>query len=483
VNDPADSPRRSGEASPADSSRRSGEAAKADHSEVARQLVHVSMGGFALLLRWITWPQALALAGGALLFNVFVLPLFAARLYRPGDRPRSLHGIVFYPLSVLILLLLFPARLDIVAAAWGILAAGDGIATLAGRAIGGPRWPWNPDKTVAGTLAFFVAGTAAGVFLAIWCRPVQVPVAFALAAVPIAAVTAALVETIPIKLDDNLSVALSAGAMLWIVSLVVTRHASRLQAAFAPTPHVHNDYIFTVTLGLQAVVAANVAVAVAGYAARTVSIAGAVTGAIIGTIIFVSLGWRGWTLLLVTFIAASIASRLGLARKQRLGIDEDRGGRRGPGNAVANTGAAAIAALLAGLDVHPEAARLAFVAALVTAGSDTIASEIGKAFGRRTFSITSFSRVPAGTSGAMSLEGTAAGVLGALGLAAGGAALGLVPAAVLPVLVIGATAGALVESWLGATLEGPGILNNDVLNFINSAAGIAVALGLWRWLR
>ena len=42
----------------------------------------------------------------------------------------------------------------------------------------------------------------------------------------------------------------------------------------------------------------------------------------------------------------------------------------------------------------------------------------------------------------------------------------------------GAIAGALVESALGATLEGPGILNNDMLNFINTAVAAAVALAL-----
>jgi uncharacterized protein (TIGR00297 family) len=461
-------------------------AGSSPHSETARQLVHVSMGGFALLLRWITWPQALALAGGALVFNLFVLPLFATRLYRPGDRPRSLHGIVFYPLSVLILLLLFPSRLDIVAAAWGILAAGDGIATLAGRAIGGVRWPWNPDKTVEGTFAFILAGTAAGIALALWCRPAGVPMLFAIGAVPIAAVTAAMVETIPIKLDDNLSVALSAGGALWIGAMIVARHAALVHGLVSlvlhPPPGTHNDIMFT-TPDPTAALVANTAVAAAGYAAGTVSIAGAISGFFIGVVIFVALGWRGWTLLLVTFVAASVASRMGLERKLRLGIAEARGGRRGPGNAIANTGAAAIAALLAGLDVHPEAARLAFAAALATAGSDTIASEIGKAYGRRTFSITSFSAVPPGTSGAMSLEGTLAGVLGALALGLLAAALGLVPYSTLAAIVTGATAGALVESWLGATLEGPGILNNDVLNFINSIAGIAVTLSVWRWMR
>ena len=102
------------------------------------------------------------------------------------------------------------------------------------------------------------------------------------------------------------------------------------------------------------------------------------------SIIFASLGWPGWALLLLTFVAASVSSRLGLRRKMLLGIAEERGGRRGAGNAIANTGVAAIAALLvAGRRRLADAARLAFVAALAAGGSDTIASEIGKAWGRR----------------------------------------------------------------------------------------------------
>jgi dolichol kinase len=116
-------------------------AGAADPSETKRQLVHISMGGFALLLRWLSWTEALALAAAALAFNLLVLPRFAHAIYRPGDRARVAHGIVFYPLAVLILIASFPRRPDIAAAAWGILAAGDGVATLAGRAIGGRTWP------------------------------------------------------------------------------------------------------------------------------------------------------------------------------------------------------------------------------------------------------------------------------------------------------------------------------------------------------
>jgi uncharacterized membrane protein len=76
----------------------------------------------------------------------------------------------------------------------------------------------------------------------------------------------------------------------------------------------------------------------------------------------------------------------------------------------------------------------------------------------------------------MSLEGTAAGIAAALALAAAGVALGLAPASAIVAIVAAATAGAVVESALGATLEGPGILNNDMLNFINTAVAAALAL-------
>jgi uncharacterized protein (TIGR00297 family) len=440
-------------------------------SESARQSLHIAMGAFALLLRWIPLWQAVALAVGALVFNVLVLPRVGATLYRPGDRERGVHGIVFYPLAVLLLLVLFPRRPDIVAAAWGILAAGDGLATLAGRAFGGPRWPWNREKTLIGSAAFAVGGAAAGVFLAWWCRPATVPqpaLIYAMAAPVAAALVAALVETMPVRLDDNLSVSLTAGSVLWIASLVSLQQLpAALSVAGARLP---------VALALNAIVAW------AGHRAGTVVRSGAVAGAIIGLVVFVSTGWQGWALLLITFIAASIASRMGLKRKMLLGIAEERGGRRGPGNAIANTGVAAIAAAVALTSVSSEIALLAFAAALAAGGSDTIASEIGKAWGRRTWSIASLKRVAPGTSGAMSLEGTTAGVASAFGLGGAAVALDLVPGGWLPAIVLGATGGSLLESWLGATLEAPGILNNDMLNFINTAAAALAAVAIATWL-
>jgi uncharacterized protein (TIGR00297 family) len=167
---------------------------------------------------------------------------------------------------------------------------------------------------------------------------------------------------------------------------------------------------------------------------------------------------------------------MGLQRKTLLGIAEERDGRRGAGNAIANTGVAVFAALLAALSYAKEAGLIAMAAALTAGASDTIASEIGKAWGRTTWALLPPKPVRPGTPGAVSLEGTAAGLAGAGALAALAIALGLVPATALWPIVIGATIGSTAESLLAAAFEPAGILNNDPLNLINPALAAYAAV-------
>jgi uncharacterized protein (TIGR00297 family) len=54
------------------------------------------------------------------------------------------------------------------------------------------------------------------------------------------------------------------------------------------------------------------------------------------------------------------------------------------------------------------------ITALATAACDTTGSEIGQLFGRRAFLATTFKRVEPGTEGALSIEGTLAGLVAAL---------------------------------------------------------------------
>jgi uncharacterized membrane protein len=66
--------------------------------------------------------------------------------------------------------------------------------------------------------------------------------------------------------------------------------------------------------------------------------------------------------------------------------------------------------------------------------------------------------------------------MGAAALGALGVAFGLVPPGALLPVVAGATIGAFSESALGATLEPLGVLNNDVLNFLNTAIAAAATV-------
>ena len=440
-------------------------------SETRRQLVHMAMGGFALLLRFLTWWQAALCALAAFLFNLLILPrLGGPALSRPADTARGYPvGILIYPLSVLLLILALPRRLDLVAAAWGLLAVGDGAATLVGRRSRGARLPWNPEKTVEGTVAFIVCGTCAAVLLAWWTRPAITPppsLLFVVVAPLVAAVGAGLVESIPVRLDDNISVPVTAGFVLWGLSLMT------LDSWAAAAPGVISSLLPAVLL--------NVPIATLGWRARTVSLQGAVVGAVIGIAVFACTGLGGWILLFASFFLATASSRMGLSRKTLLGIAEERGGRRGAGNAIANCGLAVWAGVLAVATPHREAALLAFVAALAAGASDTVASEIGKAWGRRTLLVPTFVPVKPGTSGAISLEGTAAGLVAALALAAVGTSAALIHVNVLWSVVVGAAIASLVESTLAATLEAPGILDNHLLNFINTAVASAVAVALVR---
>lgn len=435
--------------------------------EIRRQTLHIAVGAIALSLAWLNWWQAALMAITAVVFNLLLLPRISPGVFRDGDLERPwASGIVVYPLAVLGLVLVFRQRLDLAAAAWGVLAAGDGMATLVGTTLKSARVPWNRNKSVAGLLAFVVAASLAAIGLLAWTSGLPVS-SWMIVTGLLAALVAGFVETVPIRLDDNISVPVAAALVLWSATsvdpaLLLERWPGVREIA---------------TYGL----AVNAGVAFVGWLARTVTIPGAVTGACIGTLVVAGAGWAGWALLMLTFVLASASTRIGHARKTRAGIAEDRGGRRGAGNALANTGIAAWASAVAIGLPDPTPAWLVAAAALATAGSDTVASEIGKAYGRTTWLLTQFARVPPGTTGAVSLEGTVAGLVAATLLAGAGAWLGLVPVWTVGIIAFAATLASLAEGVLGSTLEDRGILNNDTLNFVNAAIGAGLTVGIWRW--
>ncbi|HMC82831.1 MAG TPA: DUF92 domain-containing protein [Candidatus Polarisedimenticolia bacterium] len=451
--------------------------AEAGHSEVLRKLVHVCMVGFALFLRWIPWWLAALLAIVAMILCATWIPRrWGDRLMRPGDREGLLHsGIFLYALSVLILVVLFRDHLEIAACAWAVLAFGDGAATLLGASVDGTSLPWNPQKTWVGSAGFLFFGALGGGCLLIWVaqRPgagsLQQTHAFLLATC--AAFLGALTESLPLELNDNLSVPLLAGGFLFTLQGV----DPTLWTASAP------GLLRNLFIGL----AVNIPLAWVAWLLGTVTWSGVAGGMAIGITIATFAGARGFLVLAAFFTLGSAATRIGYARKARQGIAQERGGARGIVHAVANGGIAAYLAFLSGSVAAPkrEALLIAFVAALATAACDTLGSEVGPLGRRDPFLLTRLRRVPAGTPGAVSLLGTTAGAAGALLVGAFAAVLGLVPPAAVPIILLAALVGALLESLLGATLEPEGLIGSETINFVNTLAGALTALGLLRLFR
>lgn len=208
----------------------------------------------------------------------------------------------------------------------------------------------------------------------------------------------------------------------------------------------------------------------------------------LGVIIWGTLGWRGYGVILVYFLVGSAVTRIGMERKEAAGIAEQRSGARGPENVWGSALTATLCALGAYAASGNQAATpwpiaslllLGYVASLSTKLSDTCASEVGKAYGQRTFLITTFAPVPPGTEGAVSLEGTLAGLVGAAVIAVVAWAMHLITPIEILVCMAAAFVATNLESVIGATLQSRyRWLTNEMVNIINTLIGAVVAIAL-----
>lgn len=420
------------------------------------------MGGLAFLLPWLSPLEAAGAAGGAVLFNLFVLPRLAPSLFREGERGSPWRsGIVIYPIAVLLLVLVFHRRMDIVAAAWGIMAAGDSAAGWIGRRIGRRPIPWNRAKTVEGSIAFALAAWLfSWAVLVFMGRPAMGAAVLAAAA----SLFAAFMESLPWRLDDNLTVPLLSAAFL---AGLLEVDPERLQAA-APTL----GPLFLLAVGINTVLAF-------GFRrSGMVDSSGMIAGLFVGVLTMVFAGWRGFLILVAFFVLGSGATRLGRRRKERLGIAQEKKGARSARHALANCGVAVYLAFLVLSAAEPAMFALAFVCAYATAAFDTVSSEIGRAYGGRPVLITTLRPVPAGTDGGVSWAGTLAGLAAAWVLCAIATATGFIPTERTPLVLAAAFIGSTADSILGATLETRGLIDNEAVNFSNTLVGALSGIGL-----
>lgn len=184
--------------------------------ELLRKLIHLG----TLLVPLLVWllPRAAALALLAVAVAVALVVEWTRRHSRTfryhflkrtrvllrGHERRGLSGATHLAIAYFLALALFPQRIAVVAMLYA--GAGDSAAALVGKRWGRVRTRWG--KSLEGA----VAGLAVNVLVGL-----AMPGIAPLAAI-VGGAAAAVLELLPIPIDDNLRTCLGGGLALWLVT-------------------------------------------------------------------------------------------------------------------------------------------------------------------------------------------------------------------------------------------------------------------------
>jgi len=197
-------------------------------SKVSRKIIHVGTGPLFVLC-WILFDQnpngrylaaivpflntvQFALVGLGLISD----PAAVASMSRSGDKRELLRGPLLYGVVFVVITLIFWKDSMVGIIALMVLCGGDGLADIIGKKFGKNALPWSSKKTWIGSLGMFLGGfllalivlwvfAAAGVFTIAWGRTLVNLVVICFAAT--------LVESLPLKDFDNLTVPIVCAAL------------------------------------------------------------------------------------------------------------------------------------------------------------------------------------------------------------------------------------------------------------------------------
>lgn len=388
---------------------------------------------------------ALASTGGPM------FELFARDSDREEGRLYGLASFAFAVTGLALLLVAFDLPMSAYVITVFVLTTGNlGQAVVATRI----------SDPIIGTSAFAIAATIGGIVAILLAGVLgtstpRIPAITFVAAS--GALLGALIRSALYTRDDSL-VLLSAGLVIWfLLELGLDPSAERVVIGLA----------LTIALGYMA------------YALGTASVTGMLTGVLLA-LFTVVLGGYGWFVLLVTFFGlGGLSSKYRYEEKLERGIAEENDGARGGGNVLANSAVALVAVVAYAashqLGVDSLVFKFAFAGAVAAALADTFSSEFGGLFDEPRL-ITTFERVDPGTDGGVTWQGFVSGAAGAAIIAGLGGVFFSFDAAVLTVLATAGVLGMIIDSVLGATLEGER-LDNQGVNFLATlSAGVVAAM-------
>ncbi len=195
-------------------------------SRLSRKLIHILTGPLFVLCwllfpdvwysRWLAALVPFAITGQFALIGLGIMKDEAAvkAMSRSGDRREILRGPLFYGIVFVVMTLVYWKDSPIGMVALMLMCGGDGLADILGRGLKSAKLPWSKDKSVAGSLGMLLGGwVLAMLTLGIYILANAAgfgPFAGYLLPVTVIALVGTLVESLPLKDVDNITVTLVA---------------------------------------------------------------------------------------------------------------------------------------------------------------------------------------------------------------------------------------------------------------------------------
>jgi phytol kinase len=199
-------------------------------SRLSRKLIHIGTGPIFVLC-WLLFPgewydrYLAALVPGLITVQFALIGLGVIQdeasvkaMSRSGNPREILRGPLYYGIMFVLLTILFWKDSPVGMVALLMMCGGDGVADVIGRRIRSTRLPWSPEKSLAGSISVFIGGlglSALILWVYTWLGIFSAPFASFLPPLLLIALASMLVESLPHKDVDNITMTLSAALLGW----------------------------------------------------------------------------------------------------------------------------------------------------------------------------------------------------------------------------------------------------------------------------
>jgi phytol kinase len=194
-------------------------------SHLSRKLIHIGTGPLFVLC-WLLFNEnpinkyLAALVPLAFTIQFFLIGIGVIKdeasvkaMSRSGDRREVLRGPLYYGIIFILLTIIYWKNSPIGIIALMLMCGGDGLADIFGRKWGTSKVTWNKGKSWAGSSGMLLGGWILSV-LVVWIYSAiglfSNPIQFYLLPITIIAIVGTIVESLPFRDVDNITVTLSA---------------------------------------------------------------------------------------------------------------------------------------------------------------------------------------------------------------------------------------------------------------------------------